>query len=123
MLDRVQSLLMYDCNQGSIDAIDAETQAMRRRERFASLPVIVPGYLPKVDGFLRDPNAYKDYFGLIHRDMERMVDTVTRRAEEVGSPPQIILDGSVSAATPSWAACCTRCWWSVSLTPCSSPSC
>ena len=92
VLDRVQSLLMYDCNQGSIDAIDAETQAMRRRDRFASLPVIVPGYLPKVDGFLRDPNAYKDYFGLIHRDMERMVDTVARRSEEVGAPPQIILE-------------------------------
>ncbi len=92
VLDRVQSLLMYDCNQGSIDAIDAETRAMRRRDRFASLPVIVPGYLPKVDGFLRDPNAYKDYFGLIHRDMERMVDTVARRSEEVGSPPQIILE-------------------------------
>ena len=92
VLDRVQSLLMYDCNQGSIDAIDAETRAMRRRERFASLPVIVPGYLPKVDGFLRDPNAYKDYFGLIHRDMERMVDTVARRSEEVGSPPQVILE-------------------------------
>ena len=92
VLDRVQSLLMYDCNQGTIDTIDAETQAMRRRDRFASLPVIVPGYLPKVDGFLRDPNAYKDYYGLIHRDMERMVDTVTRRAEEVGSPPQIILE-------------------------------
>jgi len=92
VLDRVQSLLMYDCNQGSIDAIDAETQAMRRSGRNASLPVILPGYLPKVDGFLRDPNAYKDFFGLIHRDMERMVDTVSRRAEEVGSPPQIILE-------------------------------
>ena len=92
VLDRVQSLLMYDCNQGSIDAIDAETRVMRRNERTANLPVILPGFLPKVDGFLRDPNAYKDYYGLIHRDMERMVDTVARRSEEVGSPPQIILE-------------------------------
>lgn len=92
VLDRVQSLLMYDCNQGSIDSIDADTQAMRRRGSLAGLPVIVPGYLPKVDGFLRDPNAYKDYFGLIHRDMERMVDTVARRSEEVGAPPQVILE-------------------------------
>lgn len=92
VLDRVQSLLMYDCNQGSIDSIDTETRAMRRNGRNASLPVILPGYLPKVDGFLRDPNAYKDFFGLIHRDMERMVDTVARRSEEVGSPPQIILE-------------------------------
>ena len=92
VLDRVQSLLMYDCNQGSIDAIDSETQSMRRNVRSASLPVILPSFLPKVDGFLRDPNAYKDFYGLIHRDMERMVDTVARRAEEVGSPPQIILE-------------------------------
>ena len=92
VLDRVQSLLMYDCNQGSIDAIDSDTQSMSRNVRSASLPVILPNFLPKVDGFLRDPNAYKDYYGLIHRDMERMVDTVARRAEEVGSPPQIILE-------------------------------
>ena len=91
MLDRVQSLLMYDCNQKSIDDIDAETRVMRR-ERGNRLPVILPGYLPKVDGFLRDPNAFKDYYGLIHRDMERMVDTLSRRAEEVGSPPQIIME-------------------------------
>ena len=91
VLDRVQSLTMYDCNQGTIDSIDAETQAMRR-VRGGHLPVIVPGFLPKVDGFLRDPNAYKDFFGLIHRDMERMVDTIARRAEEVGSPPQLILE-------------------------------
>lgn len=92
VLSRVQSLLMYDCNQGSIDTIDTETRIMRRSTRSASLPVILPGYLPKVDGFLRDPNAYKDFYGLIHRDMERMVDTVARRSEEVGSPPQIILE-------------------------------
>ncbi|MCE2500680.1 MAG: hypothetical protein J4G13_07440 [Dehalococcoidia bacterium] len=91
VLDRVQSLTMYDCNQGTIDSIDSETRAMRR-VRGGHLPVIVPGFLPKVDGFLRDPNAYKDFFGLIHRDMERMVDTIARRAEEVGSPPQLILE-------------------------------
>ena len=91
VLDRVQSLLMYDCNQGTVDSIDSETQAMRRVQG-GRLPVIVPGFMPKVDGFLRDPNAYKDYYGLIHRDMERMVDTVSRRAEEVGSPPQLILE-------------------------------
>lgn len=91
VLDRVQSLLMYDCNQGTVDSIDSETQSMRRVQG-GHLPVIVPGFMPKVDGFLRDPNAYKDYYGLIHRDMERMVDTVARRAEEVGSPPQLILE-------------------------------
>ncbi len=91
VLDRVQSLMMYDCNQGTIDSIDAETRAMRRVQG-GQLPVIVPGFLPKVDGFLRDPNAYKDFFGLIHRDMERMVDTIARRSEEVGSPPQLILE-------------------------------
>ena len=91
VLDRVQSLVMYDCNQGTIDEIDSESRSMRRH-RGGNLPVILPGYLPKVDGFLRDPNAFKDYYGLIHRDMEKMVDTVARRAEEVGSPPQIILE-------------------------------
>ncbi len=91
VLDRVQSLMMYDCNQGTIDSIDAETRAMRRVSG-GQLPVIVPGFLPKVDGFLRDPNAYKDFYGLIHRDMERMVDTIARRSEEVGSPPQLILE-------------------------------
>ena len=91
VLDRVQSLMMYDCNQGTIDSIDNETRAMRRVQG-GQLPVILPGFLPKVDGFLRDPNAYKDFYGLIHRDMERMVDTVARRSEEVGSPPQLILE-------------------------------
>ena len=91
MLDRVQSLLMYDCNQKSIDDIVAGTRVMRS-ERGNRLPVILPRYLPKVDGFLRDPNAFKDYYSHIQRDMERMVDTLSRRAEEVGSPPQIILE-------------------------------
>ena len=62
VLDRVQSLVMYDCNQGTIDDIDSESRAMRRH-RGGTLPVILPGYLPKVDGFLRDPNAFKDYYG------------------------------------------------------------
>ena len=66
VLDRVQSLMMYDCNQGTIDSIDNETRAMRRVQG-GQLPVILPGFLPKVDGFLRDPNAYKDfYLSLIH---------------------------------------------------------
>ena len=54
VLDRVQSLMMYDCNQGTIDSIDTETRSMRR-VRGGQLPVIIPGFLPKVDGFLRDP--------------------------------------------------------------------
>ena len=91
MLDRVQSLLLYDCNQKSIDDINADTRALGRAPG-NGLPIILPAYLPKVDGFLRDPNAFTDYYGLIHRDMERMVDLLARRAEEVGSPPQIILE-------------------------------
>jgi hypothetical protein len=92
VLDRVQSLLMYDCNQGTKDSIIRESAAMRGRGTLADLPVVVPGYIPKVDGFLRDPNAYKDFYGRIDRDMENMVNAVNRRADEIGSPPQLILE-------------------------------
>lgn len=91
VLERVQSLVVYDCNQGSIDSINSEMRSMRQL-RDSQLPVILPDFMPKVDGFLRDPNAYKDYYGLIHRDMERMVEAVARRAEEVSSPPQLIIE-------------------------------
>ena len=123
VLDRVQSLLMYDCNQGTIDTIDSETQSMRPPRPLRQPARHRPGYLPKVDGFLRDPNAYKDFYGLIHRDMERMVETVVRRSEEVGSPPQIILEWLGFGGHAKLGGVLHRCCWKGSPMPSSCRLC
>ena len=54
--------------------------------------MFVPEYLPKVDGFLRNPYGFEQYFGLIDRDLDRILSDIKRRAEIVGAPPQLIVE-------------------------------
>ena len=92
VLNRLQGMFIYDCNQATVSDIESEVHQMRRVPRGGSLPVILPEYFPKVDGFLRDPNAFKDFYGLIDRDLDRMVDLVVQRSEAVSAPPQVIVE-------------------------------
>lgn len=92
VLNRIQGMFIYDCNQATVADIESAVDQMRRVPRGGDLPVILPEFFPKVDGFLRDPNAYKDFYGLIDRDLDRMVDLTKQRAESVGAPPQLIIE-------------------------------
>ena len=94
VLSRVQSMFVYDCNQATTTEIEGKMGDMRTRggKGGSDLPVILPEFFPKVDGFLRDPNAYKNFYGLIDRDLERMVDMAAHRAEAVSAKPQIIIE-------------------------------
>jgi hypothetical protein len=88
-MDRLQCMVCYDCNQVTVDNIKARARSMRGAP---GPSVFVPEYLPKVDGFLRDPYSFEQYFGLIDRDLDRIVDGMKRRAEVVGAPPQLIVE-------------------------------
>ena len=92
VLNRIQGMFIYDCNQATVADIESSVDQMRRVPRGGDLPVILPEFFPKVDGFLRDPNAYKDFYGLIDRDLDRMVDLAAQRSEVISSPPQIIIE-------------------------------
>lgn len=91
-LNRVQSMFIYDCNQATTTDIDGKMGAMRGASGGSDLPIILPEYFPKVDGFLRDPNAFKDFYGLIDRDLDRMMDIAEKRSEAVSAQPQIIIE-------------------------------
>lgn len=92
VLNRVQSMFIYDCNQATTTEIEGKMGGMRGAKGGSDLPVILPEFFPKVDGFLRDPNAYKNFYGLIDRDLERMVDMASHRSEAVSAKPQIIIE-------------------------------
>lgn len=92
VLNRVQSMFIYDCNQATTADIDGKMGNMRSARGGGDLPIILPEFFPKVDGFLRDPNAFKDFYGLIDRDLDRMLDIAQHRAEAVSAQPQIIIE-------------------------------
>lgn len=88
-LDRLQCMVCYDCNQVTVDNITARARSMRGAP---GPSVLVPEYLPKVDGFLRDPYSFEQYFGLIDRDLDRILADIKTRSELVGAPPQFIVE-------------------------------
>ncbi len=84
---RIQSLVVYDCNATNIRLWRQAAQESGL-ERLS----VVPEYLPLSEGFLRQPNFFMDRYGAIERDVERIVNEMERRANEIGSRPQLIIE-------------------------------
>ena len=86
-LNRIQSLVTYDCNSTNIRL----WQQAIEKSGLEHLS-IVPDYLPLSEGFLRQPDSYLEHYGAIERDVERIVDDMERRANEAGAKPQVIIE-------------------------------
>ena len=84
--DRIQSLCVYDCNRTTIG------QWQKTQSQSTAAKTILPDYIPLSEGFLRNNKAFQSYYGKIERDLERMADTMYARANEAGTPPQVILE-------------------------------
>ena len=84
---RIQSMLVYDCNQVNINRLreDAATAGITDK-------IIVPEYLPFAEGFLRRVDQYESHYGAIERDMEQMVEKMERQSLISGTEPQVILE-------------------------------
>ena len=85
--DRIQSMLIYDCNQLNINQLRADAA----QDRISS-KIVVPEYLPFSEGFLRRVNQYERHYGAIERDMENMVEKMENLSLSAGTDPQIILE-------------------------------
>ena len=57
-MDRLQCMVCYDCNQVTVDGIKARARSMRGSP---GPSVFVPEYLPKGDGFLRNPSSLANF--------------------------------------------------------------
>lgn len=69
-IDWLQSIFCYDFNQETIETINK----MAREQRGSPGPsVLVPSFVRKPQGFLRNPRAFEDYYGLINRDLDKMI--------------------------------------------------
>lgn len=86
-IDRVQSLVVYDCNATGVRAWLNSAQ-QHGLENIS----ITPKYLPLSEGFLRQPDDYRPHAGPIERDMERIVDDMENLASRAWSRPQVILE-------------------------------
>ena len=84
--DRVQSLLVYDCNRTSI-----ELWQSAQSDKTEQITVL-PGYLPLSEGFLRRTEAFQAHYGTIERDLENMVDQMSELSHKAGTYPQVILE-------------------------------
>ena len=84
---RIQSMLVYDCNQVNIGQLsyDAWEQGVLDK-------IVVPEYLPFSEGFLRRVDQYERHYGAIERDMETMVDRAENLSLMAGTEPQVILE-------------------------------
>ena len=85
--DRIQSLMVYDCNATNIREWNAAAEAAG-----ISSISITPEYLPFPEGFLRQPNFFKPHYAAISRDVEIMVEKMERIANETGVRPQVIIE-------------------------------
>ena len=84
---RIQSMLVYDCNQVNIGQLRYDAW-----EQGAFGKVVVPEYLPFSEGFLRRVDQYERHYGAIERDMETMVDRAENLSLMAGTEPQVILE-------------------------------
>ena len=84
---RIQSMLIYDCNQVNINNLHDEAARNGYSDKMA-----LPEYLPFSEGFLRRVDQYERHYGAIERDMERMVDDAEHKSLRAGTEPQVILE-------------------------------
>lgn len=84
---RAQSMLVYDCNQLSINDLKAGARIGRVADK-----IITPEYLPFSEGFLRRVDQYQAHHGAIERDMEGMTEKMVNLSMQVGTEPQVFLE-------------------------------
>ena len=84
---RVQSMLIYDCNQVNIAQLHDDAQDTGIADK-----IVLPEYLPFSEGFLRRVDQYERHYGAIERDMEMMVDRAENMSLIAGTEPQVILE-------------------------------
>jgi hypothetical protein len=87
-LDRVQSAILYDINSDTKRRIATKAQDFRSRQ---GTQIFQPEYIPSDDGFHRDPHGYAPYAGRLFQEQENLVESVSRRADQLGTVPQLIV--------------------------------
>ena len=85
--NRIQSMLIYDCNQFNINQLKEDAARARIADK-----IVLPEYLPFSEGFLRRVDQYEKHYGAIERDMENMVEKMEHLSLSAGTEPQIILE-------------------------------
>ena len=87
-LDRVQSALFYDINSDTKRRIATRAQGFRSRQ---GTQIFQPEYIPSDDGFHRNPHGYATYAGRLFQEQESLVEGISRRADQLGTAPQLIV--------------------------------
>ena len=87
-LDRVQSAILYDINSDTRRRINVRAQGLRSRQ---GTQIFQPDYIPSDDGFHRDPHGYIPFAGRLFQEQETIVESVSRRADQLGTAPQLII--------------------------------
>ena len=88
-LDRVQSAIVYDYNQMTLDKIRQRARKLRRTH---GTSIHLPQKVRSQDGFLLNPYGFGEYLGVIDSDMDDLILQVQRRSRQIGSSPQLIIE-------------------------------
>lgn len=88
-LHRIQSAVVYDYNQGTLDMM---RRRMANSKGNYGTSVHLPEKVRAADGFLLNPYAFGEQLGVIVDDMDKMVAKMLKRTHEVGTPPQLIIE-------------------------------
>jgi len=87
-LDRVQSALLYDINNDTTRRVNTKS---RRMSSSIGTSVFTPRFIPTDTGFHRDPYGYLNYSGTLFQEQEKVVAELGERADQLGTPPQMII--------------------------------
>lgn len=90
---RVQSAVFYDCNEITVNHV----QKFLRKflggvKNEAGIQILFPNFIPLSNGFMRDPERFREYLGPMERDMDSMINQIMLQSERCGRPPEVIIE-------------------------------
>ena len=87
-LGRVQSALLYDINNDTARRISSKGRQMKSS---LGTEIFFPQYIPTDTGFHRNPHGYNPYSGTLFEEQEKVTEELGERADQLGTPPQLIV--------------------------------
>ncbi len=92
-VNRVQSAVFYDCNEVTINHISRYlVKFMGKKRGSLGVQALFPGYVPVPNGFTRNPQHFREFWGPCERDMDNVIERVSAQASRAGRNPALIIE-------------------------------
>lgn len=88
-IDWLQCIFCYDFNQETVEKIN---RLAKQQGGSPGPSVLLPRFVRNVQGFLRNPRAFEGYYGLINRDMDKMISDIKGCSDDLGASAQLVVE-------------------------------